>query len=280
MKNIHVISGYKTGDLGSSIRKITAGGLKDAGFNVIWHEHSDRSYNDIHNELVLCVFQPKRLSGVFEVLPKDNAIIYWNLEPITGKEEKRIRYRRLITKLTNQSNIKAIWMYNEQQCNIIPKTKFVPIAYHRSLETNSSQKNGVVFLGSDNTFRLNAFKSWGVKVTVQKNPAPDASITCLPAYLIGVDLTASTDYSEDYRWHRLMLYIAAGNTIITTSNLDRYGFIDGKDYFRRPIKYIGEQVKYLLRNRDEAIEVANNAKDYARSKFLAADMFKKALGAL
>lgn len=259
---ILVISTYRF-DLEESLKKIICGGFHDLGYQVEYTNISESNYEDIVNDCkpdyVFVIAQPKKLKFVMDSIPKDNKVIIWNLEPISCSPE----YRSALVSATKYKSFYKMCSYNEY-----PNYIFLPAGYHESINTRQEKTvfDRLGFVGNMECTRKKYFdslKDCGINVDVWSNTKHvGAGAEFIGKYLLGIDCDDFPAHKEKYRWHRLMLYAANDVVFVTTTNWEKYGFKNGKDYIY--IENMGNLTYWMLvlsKDLDRAKVIATNMRN-------------------
>ena len=283
---IVIVSGYRF-DYDKSIKNIICSSLSDIGYQYQYINYNknekEKSLDTIgkitkeQSDCVILICVPKNIPDIIKNIQNNN-IILWNQESIS----KTAEYKNIINNAATNNNVKNIWLYNECQFSYIKskKAKFVPMGFHGNLCVSKNKKiifNKLLFIGGIRENRRKYFN---------KLNEHDIAIDCsddyrlgpgdkLEQYQFGIDVDEYPEQSEKYRWHRLMLYASNNIIFFSTTNWEKYGFVNGSHYIN--FKNISElKTKYLrLREREHIVNnIVCNMSEKVRKDYNMSDILK------
>lgn len=231
-----------------SFHRLLHGSLEELGFEVSYVSEPN-ALSDLRDSIVLFIVKPENFSRQFESIHASNKTIWWNLEPtdVDGQSyDSKLKSRTAtIDNIVKEGKLQRLLFFNKDQAiRHTSKDDFLPIGYHESLSYTGFQDKQMdtIFIGHRSVYRNMFFTNLNDKLKKHKLP----SIECIEHSTrisfeernkrifkcqMGLDCPAHS-YERHIHWHRIMTYIANRAVVITSSNLDMFGFKDGVDYIR------------------------------------------------
>lgn len=302
-KNIIFFERYSMRDVvgfGIPFKEMMMASFHDLGYNVL-HINNYSELAKQRNSIIFSVIKPENYITNCKYINQSNYHIWWNLEPFFIKDElsyKLMKRRDIVDKLVadgTKYNVDKILFFDSNQADIYG-LDFMPIGYHNNMDCeklnyeDKTKKHRAIFIGTSHRgHRIAFFKVLRGKVKIYNSRVKimtyhhssfksfDSHKEYLGVYRIGIDTPSGVTVGHVH-WHRLMMYAANRLTILTKSDLSKYGFKNRIHYIRyNSIKDCLDSIEELIRDEDLCEEISKNMLEKVKADFFMPDLIRKVL---
>ncbi len=261
----------KAPSFGTSFKPLIITSLKEIGYDVV-HISEYNDIKKITNSTIFSTMKPENYIEHVSNIDKSNFNIYWNLEPMSNKDNTARLFKRYntVNRLMSDRKLYRIDKYltfDKTQTNLYPNSDFLPIGFHPCLSENSGseKQNKILFLGTLNEYRSAMLKSLQkYKINVVGPKSKDKKISL---YQIGLDME-NVPTHKHIHWHRIMMYIANNIMVLTPSNLEEYGFVNKKHYIHyTSLRDCLGHIEYYTKHNNECRNITKAAYEFVKNNY-------------
>lgn len=305
MKKVLFVSGYfhnVTIPFGSSLNDIVCCGLASAGIKADFAYANKLTQLNPPYDFTIFAIQPEVLDYYCYSLLQDKnlygASVLWNLEPLgDGRTNKYGRRKDALDRLIGNGDVQKLLVYDDHQKELYFNSIWCPIGYDECLAPQAVVKKTLsresVFLGYVTGYRKTFFTVLKGKIKtnrLKEMPIVFLSNVCcsreeiktkISGFKIGIDICGNKLCYGSPRWHRLMVYSACNVAIFTSSDLSKYGFIDGVDHIRyENSTELAFKMDKCFSNQALLESLCRNMLEKVKKNFGMGALFKRCLGEL